>query len=330
MENNFSITDIRLMQGLMSKKSDAEIAELLDKPVEAVHDKIAEISGISGKMSFAATQEVKQHIDDEFRLQKILDKQANDSKKDKPEKSGKQAYKVWSETEVQWLKQNALQMTVKDMAKHLKRDYSSVRIKVTKLQLFKDAETLKKIYARPNPGHFMPGTNGRKSAGIKKVNNEDFERKKAIETHKKLLRNQEEARKTRREKENKPAFSTKQVDMSQLISVRIDHKTTVFVKPGTDIEAVRKQYAARLKPDSTEISPLSQKKQLYMKGDKTTYQNLEKGDRFFLDSDLKKVSYEITKHKPDGAHEYMISGGRPFSPARSFPADTKVIFFRHT
>lgn len=34
----------------------------------------------------------------------------------------------------------------------------------------------------------------------------------------------------------------KTIDMSQLISVRIDEKTIVCVKPGTDIEAIKQKY----------------------------------------------------------------------------------------
>jgi hypothetical protein len=37
-------------------------------------------------------------------------------------------------------------------------------------------------------------------------------------------------------------FETKEVDLAKLISVRIDHKTHVFVKPGTNIEKIKKQY----------------------------------------------------------------------------------------
>lgn len=44
---------------------------------------------------------------------------------------------------------------------------------------------------------------------------------------------------------SKPMF--KPVDTSQLKSVRIDSKTTVFVKPGSDIEAVKAKYTNHLK-----------------------------------------------------------------------------------
>jgi hypothetical protein len=40
-------------------------------------------------------------------------------------------------------------------------------------------------------------------------------------------------------------FATREVNMSQLISVRIDRKTHVFVKPGTDIEKVKQLYARK-------------------------------------------------------------------------------------
>ena len=44
------------------------------------------------------------------------------------------------------------------------------------------------------------------------------------------------------DRENRRTFKTKPVDLSTMISIKIDHKTIVFVKPGTDIEKVRQQY----------------------------------------------------------------------------------------
>jgi hypothetical protein len=40
-------------------------------------------------------------------------------------------------------------------------------------------------------------------------------------------------------------FKTIDLDLKERIAVRIDHKTVVYVRPGTDIEAVRKKYSNR-------------------------------------------------------------------------------------
>ena len=39
-------------------------------------------------------------------------------------------------------------------------------------------------------------------------------------------------------------YKTLHIDTNILVSVKIDHKTTVFVKPGTDIEKIKLQYTA--------------------------------------------------------------------------------------
>jgi len=40
-----------------------------------------------------------------------------------------------------------------------------------------------------------------------------------------------------------PGFATRQLDLSQKISVRLNAKTTIFVNPGADIEKIKKLYA---------------------------------------------------------------------------------------
>lgn len=45
-----------------------------------------------------------------------------------------------------------------------------------------------------------------------------------------------------RMRESSRKYKTIDQDLSKMISVKIDSKTTVFVKPGTDIEKIKKQY----------------------------------------------------------------------------------------
>jgi hypothetical protein len=49
-------------------------------------------------------------------------------------------------------------------------------------------------------------------------------------------------RKERTAWEERRSFKTKSVDLSELVAVKIDSKTTVFVKPGTNIAKVKEQY----------------------------------------------------------------------------------------
>jgi hypothetical protein len=53
----------------------------------------------------------------------------------------------------------------------------------------------------------------------------------------------EDARRAHRQRdERSKVFKTRKIDFSELISVRLDHKTIVLVKPGTDIEQVKWNY----------------------------------------------------------------------------------------
>lgn len=52
--------------------------------------------------------------------------------------------------------------------------------------------------------------------------------------------------KVKRDRQGKPIFKTKTVDLSRLHQVRIDHKTCIYIKPGQDPEKVKKTYLKRL------------------------------------------------------------------------------------
>lgn len=53
--------------------------------------------------------------------------------------------------------------------------------------------------------------------------------------------------KVKRDRQGKPIFQTKTVDLSKLHQVRIDHKTCIYIKPGQDPEKIKKAYLKRLK-----------------------------------------------------------------------------------
>lgn len=77
--------------------------------------------------------------------------------------------------------------------------------------------------------------------------NADKTRKKEIEKEQKRLRlNRENEMYDQRRRRNEPAFKTKEVDYSQMISVRIDSRTILQVKAGTDVETFKKNYLERL------------------------------------------------------------------------------------
>ena len=57
--------------------------------------------------------------------------------------------------------------------------------------------------------------------------------------------NIQEKQRSQRESKRGPLFKTKEVDLSKLISVRLDDKTLVFVKPGTDTTKIRIDYEKR-------------------------------------------------------------------------------------
>jgi hypothetical protein len=85
----------------------------------------------------------------------------------------------------------------------------------------------------------------------KKKLSAEFKAKKEKEYRERATRmsREEHRQKNRREKDSRQKFKTRELNMSELQSVKIDDKTFVFVKPGTDIEKIKKQYTRNLETD---------------------------------------------------------------------------------
>lgn len=146
-------------------------------------------------------------------------------------------YTRWSESEMNWLKENYKTNTVKEMAAHLGRTYGATREMCNKLRLIKDENDLQKVHSRPNDGQFRKGEIRNLRTKIEKqtVKNE------RVKKLKKVQKQNEKSFAQKFLKEKK--LQVKPFDPSGLISVRVNSKTIIFVKPGTDIEKIKKQYS---------------------------------------------------------------------------------------
>lgn len=81
----------------------------------------------------------------------------------------------------------------------------------------------------------------------KRKREEEIAKKEQRQKEKQSRMNAEERRKVEKNRlESRKTFKTKEVDLSKMVSVRIDKKTIVFVNPGTDIEKVKKLYQEKL------------------------------------------------------------------------------------
>jgi hypothetical protein len=76
---------------------------------------------------------------------------------------------------------------------------------------------------------------------LKVVNAKNFKEQDKKEAIKRRIAMQSEAAQ-KRAKDNQPKFETKTIDYSQMILVRIDAKTFIHVKPGTDIEKAKQTF----------------------------------------------------------------------------------------
>lgn len=91
----------------------------------------------------------------------------------------------------------------------------------------------------------------RRHADEKKKLNDELKQKKQLQHKEKAQKGRaiEATIMERRRRENRQRLPTRELHLDQLQSVRIDEKTYVFVKPGTNVEAIRKQYSRNLLAD---------------------------------------------------------------------------------
>jgi hypothetical protein len=152
MENNFSAFEVRLLKSLLSKRSDEDIALMLERPVCEVSEKINELTG-----GISPFQE------------KLLQKK-----------------------------------------KQQERREEIVRQKKQQQQAKKDVEKKRTVSSR-------------------------------------IIAHQTADRIQARKRRDEPKYVTKEIDLSKLVAVRIDHRTVVFAKPGEDPDKVREKYFSNQK-----------------------------------------------------------------------------------
>lgn len=85
-----------------------------------------------------------------------------------------------------------------------------------------------------------------KKPAVRKVKLKSKEMKKAESPKAEKVRQAwEKQTAENKKKHDRSIFKTIEVDLNKLISVKIDNKTTIFVKPGTDIELAKQNYQLR-------------------------------------------------------------------------------------
>jgi hypothetical protein len=193
MASEFSTIEIRLIRSLISHKSDADIAMILEREEGEVSQKIHEITG--GVGPFQIRME-RRKIAEEKRLQKIEAK----NRKAEQRKQKQEA----SITKKQEAFRNKL---LEDFQREERQEQRSPRRRDKKV----------------DPGN---------------------EKKKEVKA---LIAKQNADRRQKNRENEKPKFVQRTVDYSQLVSVRVDSKTIIYIKPGEDPEIAKKKYIANLK-----------------------------------------------------------------------------------
>jgi hypothetical protein len=172
------------------------------------------------------------------------DKRIADSAQKSLSKEEKQIAKATRAKEAQHLK------ILKSQFKRLAKRVTEIKEKTPKVKL----EVVKRTpIARPA---IRVARAGRKSATQKKQENDlvvkERATQKAIQVEQvKQARREKERKRIVADEETKKKLPTRVIDYSQLIALRIDHRTVVYIKPGTDIERIQAKYGAKAATDYT-------------------------------------------------------------------------------
>jgi hypothetical protein len=162
--DNFTTIEMHFLRASLESKSDGEIAALLERTIEEVHDKINEITDGGAEARSVSIQQHREHC---------------------------------------FLKTKAA-INEKALAKQKRIEEREQKARMRSEQKEKDKKEAREKSARMQ-----------------------------TESHRQHQKKQTESRRT---------YKTRVVNIQELVSVKIDSKTTVFVSPGTDIEKVKKQY----------------------------------------------------------------------------------------
>lgn len=136
----------------------------------------------------------------------------------------------WSDVMIAILEENFLSMSDDQLSSTLGVKLYLVRKKMRELQLI-----------RPKP----PRVPKAKTVRVPKKQIEKTYREQRLEQKAIKVRMEQDAAQ-RRARRNQEVYRTRQVDLTGMQSVRIDHKTWIYVKPGDDIEALKRKYTRHI------------------------------------------------------------------------------------
>jgi hypothetical protein len=137
------------------------------------------------------------------------------------------------------IKNMMLSKSFKDIASMLERDVNEIREAVEELKnpgavTFQEKLDAKRKVKAPRPPRVKV-----KSAREKKKEEEKLRKEREREIKRKNL---DYERSRARASSREPKYETKAVDYSQLRSIKIDRTTTIYAKPGEDIETVKANF----------------------------------------------------------------------------------------
>jgi hypothetical protein len=175
----------------------------------------------------------------------------NGGMKQEPDVNGT-SQNIFSSLDIQFIRASLSSKTDEEIAEILDKPVALVRTRINEMTgmagqrqteiLLKNEEASRKAHAELQAKKINRRIREQKAEEhqdkLEKEEKKERKRKERLK-HSNIVEAQYVARQQRNDRRK---FKTIPIDLAKLISVKIDKKTTLFVKPGTDIKKVREQY----------------------------------------------------------------------------------------
>lgn len=133
---------------------------------------------------------------------------------------------IWTEVMISILSENFLDMSDNQLSKVVGVKLYVLRAKIRELNL-------KRVKPKPERKKY-----------VSPDESSDFQKRLKQEKLKNIKSTQ--LMEENRRKRNVPLFKTKEVDLTGMYTIRVDSKTWIYVKPGDDVEALKRKYSREL------------------------------------------------------------------------------------
>lgn len=230
MPEDFTSSEIRLIKSLLRVKTDIEIAKIIGKPVQAIENKVYELTGNEHRKN-----ELPKYVPEELQYkeqqkEKIKPELINEQKIEKrKEQENRRLYRQQEKERIKYEKQQKRDR-ITQIVNQQKEDRRKEReYKRLHLQLEKEKSKEEKE-KRKNELLLYKQKELQKRQERKLNKQHRYEKKEGFVPSN--LRKREPVR-----------YATRVINLNEQVAIRVNNKTIIYVRPGANVEEIMRKYS---------------------------------------------------------------------------------------